>query len=143
MLPCLLNLQAIKGPDDDPCCRSEWLLAPHDILPEGSVAAGDIAFDTPFEPSSGADAVVELEGDKVQLQQATIVIPAGHDLTGLIFVCKSQDDTMWWRDGEIQSSRGLLMAVPAMSLTACSVTCILSGCRWQQLHVSYSRLHER
>ena len=103
------------------------------------MAAGDIAFDTPFEPSSGADAMVELEGDKVQLQQAAIVVPAGHDLTGLIFVCKSQDDTMWWRDGEIQSSRGL----PAMSLTACSVTCILSGCRWQQFHVSYSWLHER
>ena len=101
------------------------------------MAAGDIAFDTPFEPSSGADAMVELEGDKVQLQQATIVVPAGRDLTGLIFVCKSQDDTMWWRDGEIQP-----IAVPAMSLPACSVTCILSGCRWQQLHVSYSWLHE-
>eukprot|EP00891_Asterochloris_glomerata_P007880 jgi/Astpho2/7880/e_gw1.00117.125.1_t len=90
--------------------RSDWLLAPDDILPEGSVAAGDIAFDTPFEPSSGADAMVELEGDKVQLQQATIVVPAGHDLTGLIFVCKSQDDTMWWRDGEFQSSWGSMSA---------------------------------
>lgn len=107
MLPCQISsCKADKVADAVPCCRSEWLLAPDDILPEGSVAAGDIAFDTPFEPSSGADAMVELEGDKVQLQQATIVVPAGHDLTGLIFVCKSQDDTMWWRDGEFQSSWG-------------------------------------
>ena len=43
---------------------------------------------------------MEVKGSQLQLQKAVIDIPAGHDLTGLTFVCKSKDGTMWWRDGQ-------------------------------------------
>ena len=69
---------------------------------QGSERAGDIACDTPFEPTTDADADVSVNNDKLQLKRVVIDIPAGHDLTGLVFVCKSKDDTMWWRDGELQ-----------------------------------------
>ena len=33
------------------------------------------------------------------LQRVTLDVPAGHDLAGLIFVVRSADSTVWWRDG--------------------------------------------
>ena len=76
--------------------KGEWLVPPKDIIPKGSERASDIAYDTPFEASDS----IEVQGDKLQLQKAVVEIPAGHDLTGLTFVCKSKDGTMWWKDGK-------------------------------------------
>lgn len=78
--------------------KGEWVAPPKDIIPKGSEQASDIAYDTHLEASDS----VEVQGDRVQLQKAVIDIPAGHDLTGLTFVCKSQDGTMWWKDGMLQ-----------------------------------------
>ena len=44
---------------------------------------------------------MQTEGKKVPLQQASLTIPAGHDLKGLSFLIRSEDSTAWWRDGEI------------------------------------------
>lgn len=75
--------------------KGEWLAPPKDIIPKGSKQATETAWDTALEASDS----IEVQGDKVQLQKAEIAVPAGHDLTGLTFVCKSKDETMWWRDG--------------------------------------------
>ncbi len=75
--------------------KGEWLAPPKDIIPKGSEQATETAWDTPLEAADS----IEVQGDKLQLQKAVVDIPAGHDLTGLTFVCKSKDGTMWWRDG--------------------------------------------
>lgn len=76
--------------------KGDWLAPPKDIIPKGSEQATDIAWETPLEAADS----IEMQGDTLQLQKAVIDIPAGHDLTGLTFVCKSKDGTMWWRDGK-------------------------------------------
>lgn len=76
--------------------KGEWLAPPDSLIPKGSEQATETAWDTPLQPADS----IEVQGDKVQLQQAVLEVPAGHDLTGLTFVCKSKDGTMWWRDGE-------------------------------------------
>ncbi len=43
---------------------------------------------------------VQVGGEKVALKRVRIIIPAGHDLSGLTFVIRSADSTAWWRDGE-------------------------------------------
>ena len=35
------------------------------------------------------------------LQRVTLDVPAGHDMAGLIFVVRSADSTVWWRDGAL------------------------------------------
>ncbi len=100
--------------------KGEWLAPPKDIIPKGSEQASDIAYDTPFEASDS----IEVQGDKLQLQKAVIEIPAGHDLTGLTFVCKSKDGTMWWKDGMCHAF--LLMQI----LKFCSTD--LQMCSWAQ-----------
>lgn len=75
--------------------KGEWVAPPENVIPKGSQQASEIAYDTPLQPADS----IEVQGDKLQLQQAVLEIPAGHDLTGLTFVCKSKDETMWWRDG--------------------------------------------
>lgn len=42
---------------------------------------------------------VQESGDRVELKRVVMNIPAGHDLSGLIFVIRSKDSTAWWRDG--------------------------------------------
>ena len=76
--------------------KGDWSAPPDSLIPKGSEKTTDIAWDTPLQPADS----IEVQGDKVQLQKAVIEVPAGHDLTGLTFVCKSKDGTMWWRDGE-------------------------------------------
>ena len=76
--------------------KGEWLAPPKGLIPEGSEQATETAWDTPLQAADS----IEVQGDTVQLQQAVIEVPAGHDLTGLTFVCKSKDGTMWWRDGK-------------------------------------------
>ena len=43
----------------------------------------------------------QVAGDRVALQRVTLDVPAGHDLAGLIFVVRSADSTVWWRDGAL------------------------------------------
>ena len=77
--------------------KGDWLAPPQEIIPKGSEQATDIAWETPLEAADS----IQMQGDSLQLQKAVITIPASLDLTGLTFVCKSKDGTMWWRDGEI------------------------------------------
>ena len=79
--------------------KGEWLAPPQGLIPQGSEQATETAWDTPLQAADS----IEVQGDKVQLQRAVIEVPAEHDLTGLTFVCKSKDGTMWWRDGECTS----------------------------------------
>lgn len=79
--------------------KGEWLAPPESLIPKGSEQATETAWDTPLQPADS----IEVQGDKLQLQQAVLQVPAGHDLTGLTFVCKSKDGTMWWRDGMCSS----------------------------------------
>ena len=75
--------------------KGDWAPPPKEIIPKGSEQATDIAWETPLEAADS----IQMQGDTLQLQKAVISIPAGLDLTGLTFVCKSKDGTMWWRDG--------------------------------------------
>lgn len=45
--------------------------------------------------------LAQVAGDRVALQRVTLDVPAGHDLAGLIFVVRSADSTVWWRDGAL------------------------------------------
>ena len=63
-------------------------------------AGTGIAVDTAFSPVDASQADIQTEGKKVPCQQASLTIPAGHDLNGLTFVIRSDDSTAWWRDGE-------------------------------------------
>lgn len=76
--------------------KGDWLAPPQAIIPKGSEQATDIAWETPLETADS----IQMQGDTLQLQKAVITVPAGLDLMGLTFVCKSKDGTMWWRDGE-------------------------------------------
>lgn len=75
--------------------KGDWSPPPKEIIPRGSEQATDIAWETPLEAADS----IQMQGDTLQLQKAVISVPAGLDLTGLTFVCKSKDGTMWWRDG--------------------------------------------
>lgn len=81
--------------------KGDWSAPPKEIIPKGSEQATDIAWETPLEAADS----IQMQGDTLQLQKAVIRIPAGLDLTGLTFVCKSKDGTMWWRDGKAHAPR--------------------------------------
>ena len=87
--------------------KGDWLAPPQEIIPKGSEQATDIAWETPLQASDS----IQMQGDTLQLQKAVITVPAGLDLTGLTFVCKSKDGTMWWRDGK----RSLFPGQPCFS----------------------------
>ncbi|KAK9816496.1 hypothetical protein WJX72_001009 [[Myrmecia] bisecta] len=80
--------------------KSDWLLPDSSIVPAKSQAAeGNKALDTTFAPCTDPDCEEQGGGEKVPLQRVKINIPAGHDLSGLIFVVRSADSTKWWNDG--------------------------------------------
>lgn len=81
--------------------KGDWLLPDKSLLPEGSsFPETGTAVDTPLKGCTAEECLIEIGGNKVQLQRITLQIPAGHDLSGLVFVVRSADSTMWWRDGE-------------------------------------------
>ncbi|PNW80482.1 hypothetical protein CHLRE_07g319300v5 [Chlamydomonas reinhardtii] len=80
-----------------PIGSREWVMPDDGVLPEGSMVMHK-AVETPFLNCDDDECDVEISGAKVPLQRITINLPADHHLGALLFVLRSSDNTMWYKD---------------------------------------------
>ncbi|KAL4448876.1 hypothetical protein ABPG77_007593 [Micractinium sp. CCAP 211/92] len=87
----------------------EWLAPPDNIKPENTTMPGGNSAETPFSACTDEDCMLDWNkvdyepedfgGSTHPLQRIRLEIPSGHQLAALTFVIRSEDGTMWWRDG--------------------------------------------
>jgi len=76
----------------------EWRMAPSELWPEDTHTTGHIACETQLLDCNDDECDVEIAGARVPLQRLTIMLPPDHDTGALVFVLRSSDGTMWYKD---------------------------------------------
>ncbi|KAL4422809.1 hypothetical protein ABPG75_009006 [Micractinium tetrahymenae] len=88
----------------------DWLAPPDSVKPPNTTMPdGGTAAETPFSACTEEECMLDWNevdyepedfgGSTHPLQRIKLHIPSGHQLAALTFVIRSEDGTMWWRDG--------------------------------------------
>lgn len=82
--------------------QKKWTLPPKDCRPADTEEATSSACETPLSECTQEECLLEIGGQKVPLQRVTLSIPATRvsEFSGLSFVLRSADQSVWWKDSD-------------------------------------------